>query len=143
MADRGNRDQIVAALGRHAARRRRCGTRPALVALPWKPRIVLTSSDAEAAGRAEIGRSGVVAFMPKDELPSAVLDRVLGSGLAGPSRAGSGTSSLATITVTDPRGLCTVRSPPTTEARSLQPERSEAAEPQRGTVAPCRNRCVW
>jgi DNA-binding NarL/FixJ family response regulator len=51
-----------------------------LTALPWKPRVVLTSSYADAAGRDEIGRSGVVAFMPKDELPTAALDRLLGGG---------------------------------------------------------------
>jgi DNA-binding NarL/FixJ family response regulator len=51
-----------------------------LAALPWKPRVVLTSSYADAAGPDEIGRSGVVAFMPKDELPTAGLDRLLGGG---------------------------------------------------------------
>ena len=51
-----------------------------LAALPWNPRVVLTSSYADVAGRDEIGRSGVVAFMPKDELPTAGLDRLLGGG---------------------------------------------------------------
>ena len=51
-----------------------------LAALPWKPRVILTSSYTDAAGQDEIGRSGVVAFIPKDELPSASLDRLLGGG---------------------------------------------------------------
>jgi DNA-binding NarL/FixJ family response regulator len=51
-----------------------------LAALPWQPRVVLTSSYTDAAGRDEIGRAGVVAFIPKDELPSAPLDRLLGGG---------------------------------------------------------------
>jgi DNA-binding NarL/FixJ family response regulator len=51
-----------------------------LAALPWNPRVLLTSSDADAAGRDEIRRSGVVGFMPKDELPTAALDRLLGGG---------------------------------------------------------------
>ncbi len=51
-----------------------------LAALPWKPRVVITSSSADAAGRNEIDRSGVVAFLPKDELPTAALDRLVGGG---------------------------------------------------------------
>jgi CheY-like chemotaxis protein len=51
-----------------------------LVALPWGPRVVLTSSSADAAGREEIDRSGAVAFVPKAELPGAPLDHLLGVG---------------------------------------------------------------
>jgi CheY-like chemotaxis protein len=49
-----------------------------LVALPWQPRVVLTSSNAEAASAAEVERSGAAAFVPKDQLPNAALDRLLG-----------------------------------------------------------------
>ena len=51
-----------------------------LAALPWKPRVVLTSANSEAAGRNEIGRGEVVAFLPKEELPTVALDRLLGGG---------------------------------------------------------------
>jgi CheY-like chemotaxis protein len=51
-----------------------------LSALPWRPRVVLTSSSADAAGREEINRSGAVAFVPKAELPGAPLDHLLGAG---------------------------------------------------------------
>src|ERR1700754_860177 len=46
----------------------------ALRALPWRPRVVLTSSDAEAASAADVKRSGAEAFVPKDLLPNAALD---------------------------------------------------------------------
>jgi CheY-like chemotaxis protein len=49
-----------------------------LSALPWAPRVLLTSSSADSAGEAEVGRSGAVAFIPKAELPGAPLDRLLG-----------------------------------------------------------------
>jgi CheY-like chemotaxis protein len=49
-----------------------------LVALPWKPRVVVTSSDGDAASDAEIRSIGAVAFVPKENLPSAPLDRWLG-----------------------------------------------------------------
>ena len=49
-----------------------------LAALPWKPRVVLTSSDAGATSQDEIGRSGASAFIPKHELPTAPLERLLG-----------------------------------------------------------------
>jgi DNA-binding NarL/FixJ family response regulator len=50
-----------------------------LVALPWRPRVVLTSSDAEAATAGDVRRSGAHAFVPKDQLPNAALDELLGS----------------------------------------------------------------
>ena len=51
-----------------------------LVALPWKPRVVLTSSDAGIATEEEIRRSGATAFVPKDELSGAPLEKLfLGS----------------------------------------------------------------
>jgi DNA-binding NarL/FixJ family response regulator len=50
-----------------------------LAALPWGPRVVLTSTSADTAGTDEIGRSGAVAFVPKHELPTAPLRRLLGA----------------------------------------------------------------
>ncbi|MEA2133894.1 MAG: hypothetical protein QOC68_1803 [Solirubrobacteraceae bacterium] len=49
-----------------------------LTALPWRPRVVLTSSNADAAGASEVRRSRVEAFIPKERLPNAALDRLLG-----------------------------------------------------------------
>ncbi|RKQ86867.1 two-component system nitrate/nitrite response regulator NarL [Solirubrobacter pauli] len=49
-----------------------------LTALPWHPRVVLTSSDAEAASAADVRRSGAAAFVPKDQLPNAALRTLLG-----------------------------------------------------------------
>jgi DNA-binding NarL/FixJ family response regulator len=49
-----------------------------LSALPWQPRVVLTSSNAEAATASEVRSCGAAAFVPKNELPSADLDDLLG-----------------------------------------------------------------
>jgi DNA-binding NarL/FixJ family response regulator len=49
-----------------------------LTELPWHPRVVLTSSDAEAASAADVQRSGALAFVPKDQLPNAALRQLLG-----------------------------------------------------------------
>ena len=49
-----------------------------LTALPWRPRVVLTSTNAEAATATEVRSSGAKAFVPKDELPGAALDDLLG-----------------------------------------------------------------
>lgn len=51
-----------------------------LAALPWAPRVVLTSCSADAAGPDEIAESGVVAFVPKPELPNVGLGALLGGG---------------------------------------------------------------
>ena len=40
-----------------------------LSALPWGPRIVLTSVDPDAASPAEVARSGACGFIPKHDLP--------------------------------------------------------------------------
>jgi CheY-like chemotaxis protein len=48
-----------------------------LAALPFPPRVVLTSSDAEAADARDVRRSGAAAFVPKDQLPNAALHRLL------------------------------------------------------------------
>jgi DNA-binding NarL/FixJ family response regulator len=45
-----------------------------LSALPWGPRIVLTSVDPDAASAEDVRRSGASGFVPKQDLP--------GSGLA-------------------------------------------------------------
>jgi DNA-binding NarL/FixJ family response regulator len=50
-----------------------------LADLPWRPRVVLTSIDADAASPGEVRRSGANGFAPKDELPSAGLRLLLGS----------------------------------------------------------------
>src|SRR4051794_10206491 len=49
-----------------------------LVALPWRPRVVLTSTDADAASPEDVRASGADAFVPKQELPGAPLQRLLG-----------------------------------------------------------------
>jgi DNA-binding NarL/FixJ family response regulator len=49
-----------------------------LTALPWRPRVVLTSSNAEAATASEVRGSGAEAFVPKNELPGAALGELLG-----------------------------------------------------------------
>jgi DNA-binding NarL/FixJ family response regulator len=49
-----------------------------LTALPWRPRVVLTSTNAEAATASEVRNSGAEAFVPKDELPGAALGDLLG-----------------------------------------------------------------
>lgn len=40
-----------------------------LSALPWSPRIVLTSVDADAASEEDVRRSGARGFVPKQDLP--------------------------------------------------------------------------
>jgi DNA-binding NarL/FixJ family response regulator len=47
-----------------------------LSSLPWRPRVVLTSSDMEAASDGDVDRSGASAFVPKDQLPNAALDQL-------------------------------------------------------------------
>jgi CheY-like chemotaxis protein len=51
-----------------------------LTALPWSPRVVLTSSDADAASPDEVRCSGANAFVPKEQLPNAPLRRLLDAG---------------------------------------------------------------
>jgi DNA-binding NarL/FixJ family response regulator len=50
-----------------------------LSALPWRPRVVLTSTNAEAATPSEVRGSGAQAFVPKEDLPTAALDDLLGT----------------------------------------------------------------
>jgi len=52
-----------------------------LATLPWRPRIVLTSSDRDATTHEAARGAGAIGFVPKDELPDASLLRLLaGSG---------------------------------------------------------------
>jgi DNA-binding NarL/FixJ family response regulator len=48
-----------------------------LAALPWAPRIVLTSVDPDAAAPEEVRRSGAHAFLSKDKLANGTLLRLL------------------------------------------------------------------
>lgn len=48
-----------------------------LAALPWRPRIVLTSTDADAASPDDVRGSGAEHFVPKSELPTVSLERLL------------------------------------------------------------------
>jgi CheY-like chemotaxis protein len=48
-----------------------------LTALPWRPRVVLTSVDAEAAGPDDVRRSGAMAFVRKADLPNGTLRGLL------------------------------------------------------------------
>jgi DNA-binding NarL/FixJ family response regulator len=49
-----------------------------LADLPWRPRIVLTSTDADAASPDDVLRSGAETFVPKADLPTVPLARLLG-----------------------------------------------------------------
>jgi DNA-binding NarL/FixJ family response regulator len=49
-----------------------------LSALPWRPRVVLTSTDPDAASPEDLRHSGAAAFVAKHELPNAPLERLLG-----------------------------------------------------------------
>jgi CheY-like chemotaxis protein len=51
-----------------------------LCALPWRPRVVLTSTDPDAVSADELRRSGADAFIAKDELPNSPLCRLLATG---------------------------------------------------------------
>jgi DNA-binding NarL/FixJ family response regulator len=48
-----------------------------LTALPWRPRVVLTSVDPDAARPDEVSTSGANGFAPKDDLPGAVVELLL------------------------------------------------------------------
>ena len=48
-----------------------------LTALPWRPRVVLTSTDPDAASPEDVRASGAGAFVAKDELPNAPLRQLL------------------------------------------------------------------
>jgi DNA-binding NarL/FixJ family response regulator len=44
-----------------------------LTELPWRPRVVLISSDRDAASAAGLDQSGAAAFIPKDDLTDTTL----------------------------------------------------------------------
>jgi DNA-binding NarL/FixJ family response regulator len=50
-----------------------------LVALPWRPLVVLTSNDADVATADDVERSGARAFIHKADLPNAPLAQLLGA----------------------------------------------------------------
>src|SRR3954453_12537733 len=50
-----------------------------LTALSWRPRVVLTSVDPDAAGPDDVRRSGALAFLPKAELANGTLRSLLAS----------------------------------------------------------------
>jgi DNA-binding NarL/FixJ family response regulator len=47
--------------------------------LPWSPRVLLTSSDHDAADEISALNGAALPFVPKDELPNAPLRRLLGA----------------------------------------------------------------
>jgi|SRR5579875_972816 len=49
-----------------------------LTALPWRPRVVLTSVEKDAGSPDAVRRSGAQAFVQKPDLPGAPLARLLG-----------------------------------------------------------------
>jgi DNA-binding NarL/FixJ family response regulator len=49
-----------------------------LTALPWRPRVVLISSDHEAASPDDVRECGAGAFLPKEDLATAALEHLLG-----------------------------------------------------------------
>jgi DNA-binding NarL/FixJ family response regulator len=48
-----------------------------IAALPWRPRVVLTSSDPDATSSAAVQGLGVVGFIAKDQLPNGSLSKML------------------------------------------------------------------
>jgi DNA-binding NarL/FixJ family response regulator len=48
-----------------------------LSALPWGPRVVLTSVDPDAASPEEVRKSGASGFVPKQDLPGSGLDMLM------------------------------------------------------------------
>jgi CheY-like chemotaxis protein len=50
----------------------------ALTALPWRPRVVLTSVDADVARPQDVRQSGAIAFLSKEKLTNGTLVRLLG-----------------------------------------------------------------
>jgi CheY-like chemotaxis protein len=53
------------------------GLARALLALPWPMRVILISSNADAARGGALRRSGAIAFFSKDELSSPALRELL------------------------------------------------------------------
>ena len=51
-----------------------------LTALPWRPRVVLTSVDSDVGPGGAVRSAGAEAFVHKADLPNAPLERLLGCG---------------------------------------------------------------
>ena len=51
-----------------------------LVALPWRPRVVVASSDPDATSTEAVQSFGAVGFMPKETLPDGALAAMLAPG---------------------------------------------------------------
>jgi CheY-like chemotaxis protein len=51
-----------------------------LTALPWRPSVLLTSVDADAASPDDVLRSGATAFVHKADLPNGSIHRLLAAG---------------------------------------------------------------
>jgi DNA-binding NarL/FixJ family response regulator len=47
-----------------------------LAALPWRPRVLLTSTDPDLVPPEDVARSGALGFVPKHQLPEAQLERL-------------------------------------------------------------------
>ena len=47
-----------------------------LIALPWRPRVLLTSTDPEAVAPVDVTASGALGFLAKQDLPDAPLARL-------------------------------------------------------------------
>jgi CheY-like chemotaxis protein len=50
-----------------------------LASLPWRPRVVLTSSDPDVTSDAAVRRLGAVGFVAKEQLPNRALRTMLAS----------------------------------------------------------------
>jgi DNA-binding NarL/FixJ family response regulator len=48
-----------------------------LTPLPWRPRVLLTSTNPDAASPDDVRRSGASGFVPKAEMPNAPLKQLL------------------------------------------------------------------
>lgn len=48
-----------------------------LAALPWRPRVLLTSSDPDAVVPDQLKHGGITGFLPKQDLPDASLRLLL------------------------------------------------------------------
>ena len=51
-----------------------------LAALPWRPRVAVTSSDPDATSTAAVQTFGAAGFIPKDALPDGALAAMLMGG---------------------------------------------------------------
>ena len=51
-----------------------------LAGLPWRPRVLLISTDADGADDAAVRRVGIAGFVPKAELPGQLARRLLEDG---------------------------------------------------------------